>query len=261
MLTPIKNRKMLAALALGILVLGAGPQLAMARGWGDVFDPTRFGKNTAIYAEKVKELESSSKVYANMLLALAKLAGINEANNSVLSALQEYRDNKTPVINMDYLNKDYSVIWDGTIPTCDGPSLVVDTQKKRNAQNLEGIEKHMETQNKFQKTVAVLLKMKADGTLGELQKGNYLDGLSVSQKLEKINTDIQKYEQYAQELDTQRMEELIETDQISRQTSSPAYDPYHPEKFKRTAEQEKMDHYDAFGNKNYQTKNLGFKQF
>lgn len=261
-----RKQKLLAiATVCGVLIVG--PQIAMARGWGDVFDPTRFSKNTAIYTEKLKEIAIDSKVYANMIVALSKLAGINEANNKTLQTLQDYADSQSKVEDPEFLAHDYTDILSGKFPAIEKGGWTEiggcfsDIKIKKNAEQLEDIDKHVTADGKLQKTVAVLLKMKADGTLGELQKGNYLDGLSTSQKLAKINRDIKKYQDYAEEIDAKHQEEVVEQAQNAKATATPAYDPYHPEKFPEVADSAKVDHYDAFGNKNYKSENLGFRKF
>ena len=268
----MKRNKKLWIAGIGICaVLIAGPQLASA-GWGNVFDPSRFAKNTAVYTEKAKEYGLQSKMYANMILALARLAGIDDAENKTLTAIKDYSESThLPFAidqwdsQIDKLDEEFNkmIMLDGS-SGCFGPkaeSIVAGEIMKDNADALDKIAEQEQSRSKLEKTIGVILKMKADGTLGEIQKGNYLDGLTVSEKIGKLNQDIQKYEKYAKELNMKQYKETIDQIHMQQMTYMPAHDPYHPENDARIGGQENIDHYDAFGNKNYKSENLGFPTF
>lgn len=255
-----RNRKILIAGLCTVLI--AGPVFVSA-GWGNVFDPSRFAKNTAVYAEKAKEYGLQSKMYANMIVALARLSGIDDAENKTLTAIKDYGESKGEPFGIDKLDEQFNKLTslNGGCFGAKTEGIIAEETKKDNAETLNKIGEQQVAQSKLEKTIGVLIKMKADGTLGEIQKGNYLDGLTVSEKMGKINRDIQKYEQYAKELNMKNFKETIDQIHMQQMTYMPAHDPYHPEKDKQIAGQENIDHYDAFGNKNYKSENLGFQTF
>ena len=266
----LSKKQAIMTVAIGIFAF-AGTPLVYA-GWGNVFDPKRFDQNVLVYAQKVNEYSIQSKMYANMLIACARLAGVDTANNATIKALEDYRDGKTQIDkNLEYLNtiangkyedlfkpsksNKSNEVWDEKTPE------LTDIMKKKNAKDLEDIDKANKAESKLQKTLHVLMKLKSDGTLGELQKGNYLDGLSVSEKLAKINRDMQKFQQYAAEEDLKHQEEVIEQIQNAKEGHVVAYDPFHPEDFNKVAESTTTEKTDTFGNTDTDTHDLGFKKF
>ena len=94
------NKKLWVAGTGLCLLLIAGPQLVSA-GWGNVFDPTRFSKQTATYIQKAEEYGLQGKMYANMIVALARLAGVNDAENKTLTAIKEYGESSHMPLDID----------------------------------------------------------------------------------------------------------------------------------------------------------------
>ena len=263
----LSKKQTIMTVAIGIFAFAGAPMVYA--GWGNVFDPKRFDQNVLVYAQKVNEYSIQSKMYANLLIACARLAGVDTANNATIKALEDYRDGKTQIDkNLEYLNtiangkyedlfkkEKTNQPWDEKMPE------LTDIMKKKNAKDLEDIKKQNQTESKLQKTLHVLMKLKSDGTLGELQKGNYLDGLSLSEKLAKINRDMQKFQQYASEEALKHQEEVLEQIQLSKEGHVVAYDPFHPEKFGNVSESAKVEKKDTFGNTDTDTHDLGFKKF
>ena len=262
----LSKKQAIMTVAIGIFAC-AGAPLAYA-GWGNVFDPKRFDQNVLIYAKKVDEYNIQSKMYANLLIACARLAGVDTANNTTIKALEDYRDGKTQIDkNLEYLNSlngkyedlfkpgNSNQSWDEKVPE------LTDIMKKKNAKDLEDIDKGEKAQSNLQKSLHVLMKLKSDGTLGELQKGNYLEGLSVTEKLAKINGNMQKFQQYVADEDLKYKEEVLEQVQNAKEGHVIAYDPFHPDDFDNISQPTATEKHDTFGNTDTSTHDLGFKKF
>lgn len=241
------------------------PQVVSASGWGNVFDPTRHGKQVLIYAEKLEQLGLDSKIYANMALKIAKLAGVDTAKNQTMKHLEEYvNDTKNP-LDMDQYLKDFTTKKLGQPFSMKDISIICDGDKELNAKMLEVMQKDVGEQSKLEKTVNAILAMKADGTLGELQKGNFLDGLSTSQKLAKINRMYLQIQKDIHDQEVKNQEETIEHVENVKKSQMKIVDPYDTSD-KGKKEKERYDKAtdemtDAFGEKGYKTSDLGFPKF
>ena len=241
------------------------PQIASASGWGNVFDPTRYGKNILIYEEKLKSLGIDTKIYANMALKIAKLAGVDTAKNETLKHLEDYANSKENPLDLDKYMKDITMQKWGQPFSMEDIVIMCDGDKETNAKMLEALKHDGEQQSKLEKTVSVLLQMKSDGTLGELQKGNFLDGLSTSQKLAKINRLYRQITKDVQETQIKKTEEDIEHIEEAKKSQMKIVDPYDTtEKGEKEKElyNEAVEHLpNAFGEKGYKSSDLGFMKF
>lgn len=241
------------------------PQIASASGWGNVFDPTRHGKNVLIYAEKIEQLGLDSKIYANMALKIAKLAGVDTAKNETMKHLEEYVNNPVNPLDLDQYIGEITEAKLGSPYSLDDILVICDGDKKTNAKLLEIFKKDAQEQSKLEKTVNVILELKSDGTLGELQKGNFLDGLSTSQKLAKINRLFMTINKDIQETQAEQMEEESKKAKEAQVAKMKVVDPYDTtEKGQKEKElyDEAAEHLtDAFGQKGYKTSDLGFPKF
>lgn len=241
------------------------PQIVSASGWGNVFDPTRYGKNVLIYEEKLKSLGIDTKIYANMALRIAKLAGVDTAKNETMKHLEEYANSKENPLDFDKYMKDFTQRKLGQPFNMNDIVIMCDGDKETNAKMLEALRHDGEQQSKLEKTVSVLLQMKSDGTLGELQKGNFLEGLSTSQKLQKINS---MYRQISKDIQDQQSEMLqerekdVENAKLSQMKIVDPYDSTEKGDKEKELYNEAVEHLpDAFGEKGYKTSDFGFLKF
>lgn len=254
---PIRSAIILAICSASFVL----PQVVSAS-WGTVFDPTRFGKNVLIYEEKLKEYGMDTKVYANMILKIAKLAGADTAKNETLQHLEDYVNNPTNPLDLDNYIKDYTDKTLGTSFSLKDITLICDGDKEMNAKLLEAMQHDTKEQSKLEKTVSVILELQADGTLGEIEKGNFLEGLSTVQKLQKGGRIIQKINKTIQAQQSKKMQEDAEHIEAARLSQMKVVDPYVKDEKEQKLYEEAVEKLpDAFGEKGYKTSNFGYMQF
>lgn len=240
------------------------PQVVYAFGFhgGEVFDATRFMKNVMIYEQKYEEYSKDLKLYANMALKIAKLAGADTAKNETLQHLEDFVNNPNNPLDLDSYVKDYTSKTLGTSFSLKDISLICDGDKEMNAKLLAALKHDNEEQSKIEKSAFAILELQADGHLGEIEKGNFMEGLSTIQELKESGRIVQKFNKFVQSQQTEKMAEDAEHIKAAKLSQMKVVDPYAKDEKEQKLYEEAVEQLpDAFGEKGFKTSNLGYMQF